>query len=1128
MADAEIDRYKVVLANMLVDISHTEVGTNVMLCSQIIKVFPESLRVLYHDGIITNNEFSFHMISIMKGSILASLKDSPTNKISYIDHLQCIVNSDFMTNKDLQMRYFHDLCNGLTIQETFAPSDIEKMASIVVKLSDIAIGVITEQPVFSKSIIDLLRAYIQNLASNPDSVRSVEARLTFLSLIAALFEVLLAPNGTLSKEAFGYFENIVKLVRRVVKIRNNTEDKTKSLASKQIDNAILCKKLSLASKILSYCRVIEKIDLISDMTFVAATLLAVPVSRIDHDNASNIILASRIHILQKDLHKLVEKNLCHLCQTGHFENALLDPIVAVGTLESNMEWLINFIDRFLETFPDRLQEILLSIHVHKNNLTRNDYYMFEEALTLSQIVKEQMKLLQSLTSITEKSHTFDIEHVENLVSLINFYSTHQCWAPFKETAKVYQNLLIKSNAFLEAAELTEYCCALMPKEMTAEEEEELFTAASYYTEAGLWFRALEVFKKLQYKYENMKTKEAFIKLSEISDRCKELYINLSEKPNIPFHYFLVGFYGKEVNLSFQNKLFIFRGKPLESIIDFTKRITQNFPQYEHINSAKIPNSDEIAQYIKAFQVIKVNPIVEQSEFKEQNMKFKSFSFELCSVKDKTIQNELLRMTYQRFKFEINTPLPSFTPFCELSSMKSVKISPIEMAIEQIKKKSDELLQEAQKFATGEGNINQFQMMLNGTIDAAVNGGTAKLQHTFLDGDFAERTPKMFHLCDVLKNEIDKQKHVVTECLQVHDKVCPADLRMLHEKMVHQHEDKVFHDRTSIAEESLEDHGQLATPQRHALLSEIARRGSKLKKSTKMNRVKSVFFESQARRSTVALEQEKNDTIDSISETPPVRDIIDAKEFEKTYALLCTELNHDFNLHMLPRYSLGRRETMSKPLKMDKRLSNIEKVVSNRANRLNQNDAALRYSSRKELETNVMEAIGVENFEVPDLPPKSKHSKMHQSASKNQKQTSNIEEIQENSLQSVPMSFGNQEISTSDQLTVHTSPVSTCANEDVIPPSREEMPGIEKRSYTIEKSCNIKPPTFKSSDPGHPEDSKVATTDALQLDLRSLATSFSLSSEDSQAKRKISKDDFDTKIKRNLSLNELKKTESDKS
>ena len=1107
MTDIELDRYKVVLANMLVDISNTKVGSNVMLCSQIIKVFPESLRVLHSDGIITNSEFSFHMISLMKGPILASLKDSDKNRTSYIDFIQCLVVSDFMKHKDLQKRYFCDLTNALKIEEDYTPTEVLKLGSILVRLSEITLEVINQQSMFSENITELIEAYIKFIASNSNTLHGTKERLTFLSLMSSLCEIILAPkaNGVLSERELGYFEDTVRLAKRVIRIQNKSDEPKTDLGAKQIDIAFLCKRLELASKILSYCAAIEKMDLVSDMTFVATTLLAEPIPIIDQDNAPNIIIVSRIQSLQEKLHSLVERNLDLLLSTGSLDCELINPIVAMGSLKSNLKWLINFVDKFLGVFPDRLREVLLSLHVHKNNLTRNDYMMLEEAQNLPKMVKKQIKLLRSLTSISEKSHTFAIENVESLVSLIDFYSKHQCWAPFKETVNIYQDLLIKSNAFLEAAELTEYCCELLPEDLASEKEEELFTAASHYTEAGLWSRSLEVFKTLHTKYEKIRTKEGFLKLSIIASRCSELYSNLAEKPVIPFHYFLVGFYGKEVNKSFQNKLFIFRGNPLESIMDFTKRISINFPQYQQINSAKIPKTEEISQYLKAFQVIKVNPISKLSETTQCNSKFKKFSFELCSVKDKTIQNELLRMNYQRFTFEINTPLPSYRPFCELASMKTVTISPIEMAIEQMKKKSCELLQESEKFDFGAGNINQFQMMLNGTIDAAVNGGTAKLQETFLDGNFETTNPEFTELCSILRDEINHQRQVVSRCLLVHDRVCPSDLRMLHEKMVRQHENKEIQE-VAVNEESMTDQGLSITPQRNALLSEIARRGSKLKKSTKMNKVKSVFFESQSKRPFVQVAQENKDAIDKTNEKGSRKSIIDAEEFHKTYSCLCTELNHDFNLHMLPRYSIGRRETLSKPL-----ITDMKKV------KLARRETAQRYSSRKEIGGDTVQLT-----EPPQLPPKKRKSDNALIESKSHNVTSNHQQSPDLELEIDSMQTQASEDADAEKVLCLPDP-SLDTMTDTAP--TWDVPtevSLLTRCHTIERSRDIQLPTarvLKSvKEPG------AATTDTLQLDLKSLATSFSLSPEESQTRRKISKTDFENKIRRNLSLNEMKNGE----
>lgn len=1149
MAEAEVDRYKVVLANLLVEISQVDVGTNVVLCSQIIKVFPESLRVLYEDGIISISEFSFHMVSIMKGSTLTALKDSAATRTSYIDHLKFIVNSDFMKNRDLQVRYFTDLIGGLTIQPSYTEFNVEKLAIIAVKLSEITMDVISRNSRFHKDIVKLIQDYLSKLAASPTMIECVEGRMTFLCLIAALHDVLMVSEDTLAEESLQCFEGLVKLAKRAIQVSKETETAPLKTEEAQMINVVtLCKKISLASKILTHCEEIGNIALISDMVYVSATLLAEPVPNICQSNAPIIVMVTRLQILQEQVRKLVEKNLRHLCGAGHFEASLIDPVVAMGTKKTSMDWLIGFINVFLGQFPDRQQEILLSLHNHKLNLSKNDFMLFQESQDLSKTVKRQMKLLQSATTVSDKNRIFDIEKVENLVGLINFYSKHKCWVPFKEIAKIYRELLTRSTAFVEAAELTEYCCGLMPEDKVTEVEEDLFTAASYYTEAGLWFRSLEVFKTLQSKYENLKTKDSYKNLSKISEKCKELYENLAEKPIIPFHYFLVGFYGREVDKAFQNKLYIFRGNPLESIIDFTKRIKLNFPQFEQINSAKLPTPEEIAKYIKAFQVIKVNPIIEESKTeKESNLKFRKFSFELCSVKDKSVKNELLRMNYQRFTFEINVGLPSFTPFCELSSFKCVDVSPIEMALEQIKKKSEDLLIEARKFSTEEGNINQFQMMLNGTIDAAVNGGTAKLQETFLNGEYEKENPEFVALCSELKSEIEKQKVITTECLEVHDKVCPPDLRMLHEKMVSQHENRIFEDDSFNEDPVLVESSISPTtaPQRKALINEIARRGSKLKKSTKMNRVKSVFFEGQRKQTvSIAIPHTKSEAV-IVTAPKETACNIDSKEFETTYSRLCTELNYDFNLHMLPRYSVGRRETMSmsKPINSDKTIKSSERILHRKISKEN---AGINYSCAKDLIKEQSPSAGASDIipvlppkvksdtlntnadeQPPMLPPKSRKSKKKAMSPQNLGSSSPTTipaslELESPSPTKIPTSLNLENSSfesgksTKDLKT--TSP--TMMNRNI---ASEESVSFT-RSYTIERSTNIQSPPSKTISL---QPSSLTTPDALNLDLKSLATSFSLS-DDSQAKRKISKDDFDAMMKKNPSLNELKSFSVDES
>jgi hypothetical protein len=258
----------------------------------------------------------------------------------------------------------------------------------------------------------------------------------------------------------------------------------------------------------------------------------------------------------------------------------------------------------------------------------------------------------------------------------------------------------------------------------------------------------------------------------------------------------------------------------------------------------------------------------------------------------------------------------------------------------------------------------------------------------------------------------------------------------------------------------------------------------------------VFFESQPRKPNTPLEHEKSYTIDNTSDKTELHGI-DARDFEKTYAILCTELNQDFNLHMLPRYSMGRRETMSKPSNSNNKLSNLRKSLYHKSC---EKDTSPHYSSRKEIDNSVVDDAD----EIPpDLPPKFRHSDKSKQASKIQDST--------------------------EECTIPSSPDNAPFPENYV---KDESSAIEQnsfqtRSYTIEKSCNIQLLSKKVSENHGGEELTEVTTDPIQLDLRTLATSFSLSQKDNEVRRKISKDDFDLKARRNLSLNEMKKTKLDK-
>ena len=1127
MFPTETERYKVILVNLLMDISHIDVKSNVILSSQIIKVFPESLSVLYKDQIISVNEFSFHVISMLKTTILSVLKDNASTRISFIEYLKFIVASDLFKDKDLQIKYFEDFAQSLQLFEYYTLSEVISLADILVHFCECCYNLLAIQPKFFLKVLPLLDSYLLKIRENPGALKSVEGRLTFLSLLSTYFTVVENSPECSKEDAHLKFIETAKVTRDIIKTIKTFEKEAVNSKSNRVTQTIIFKKIVLALKIIHFSKAINNKILCNDITFIGASVLEEPLDRLNISNAPYHLIYIRIQGLQNQLFQCVQENALVLCEQGLFNRELMKPIININIAQPSLEHLFIFVDSFLSRFPNRLEEVLSSIHDNRSSLNGNSQSTTQRkfASDLTILVQKQVELLECCGNDTFKTLALDITTVRNLVCLLKFYSEHQCWMPFKDVVNEYKSILIENSAFLEAAELTVHCCNLVPSEIVTDKESELFTAASYYTEAGLWSKALEVLMTLQAVYITQRTKESYTKLSEISEKFTLLYANLAEKPPIPFHYFLVGLYGNEVPESFQNKLYIFRGNRLENIMEFCKRLIVRFPGYEQINSAKLPTSEEIKKYSKSYQVIKVDPIISknQQHIEEASMKFKKFSYEFCCVKDKNEKNELLRMNYQRFYFSIDSYLPSYIPFCELSTSKCTNISPVEMALEQIQKKSNELKLEASKFCTGEGNIKKFQMVLNGTIDAAVNGGTNRLIETFLDGDYVQQNPDLANCCEMLEAKIQEQKVIVGECLRVHETICPPELRLLHEKMVYQHENKEF-DENEFLKHTSEENSVVLPQHRNALMDEISRRGSKLKKSNRIKKVTSAFFDSQSlntRSQSLELRDEEKDTSFEGHNEIITSGSIDSKEFEATYANLCNGLNQDFNLHNLPRYSVGRRETMSKPISADDKMKIMGKMMQER---LVNSEISDRYSSRKEIRESVAPDV------IPDLPVKEK---------------------------ALPIVINQNDIKethgSDDDVKEHTIPTN-CATATVLPGKNVSLsveiplkctdslqveidtnligstnPGnaFAKRSHTIERSMDIKPSTLTfSSDPDDVPQAHSAdhanSADPLKLDLKSLASSFSLSADDSE-KKKFNRRSFESKEKKNISLNDLKKS-----
>lgn len=111
----------------------------------------------------------------------------------------------------------------------------------------------------------------------------------------------------------------------------------------------------------------------------------------------------------------------------------------------------------------------------------------------------------------------------------------------------------------------------------------------------------------------------------------------------------------------------------------------------------------------------------------------------------------------------------------------IETSPIENAYNAMKEKNKELEEFTIRMRNDQEQLQRFTMVLQGTINAAVNGGTEKYKDAFFNEEFERENPeKLVSLVKLLKEELAKQLSILEEGMTIHKKKCTAEMVGLHD------------------------------------------------------------------------------------------------------------------------------------------------------------------------------------------------------------------------------------------------------------------------------------------------------------------------------------------------------------
>ncbi|KAI9140106.1 dedicator of cytokinesis-domain-containing protein [Paraphysoderma sedebokerense] len=333
-----------------------------------------------------------------------------------------------------------------------------------------------------------------------------------------------------------------------------------------------------------------------------------------------------------------------------------------------------------------------------------------------------------------------------------------------------------------------------------ERKEELYyRILEYFDEGKCWESAIMLCKELAAQYETMIYD--YQKLSEILKRQATLCNSIRTQERYYSEYFRVGYYGKGFPTTVRNKQFIYRGLEWEKIGPFCERIQNKHPDSTLLKSNVPPKDDILNSNGRYLQITKVaaepdknqaifakgdlvaEPIRQYYEFNNIN----TFSFTRPFRKGQKSDNEFLDLWTEKTYYTTEEMFPHCLTRSEVISVRTVEFSPIENAVQAMTQKNQELLQLEKKYGVykqpGEVNCNPLSMSLNGAVDAPVNGGVPMYKKAFIKSDFRKQSEEQGILVQKLEDSIDEQVIIIHRCIEIHNRIAPAQMRPLHETIV---------------------------------------------------------------------------------------------------------------------------------------------------------------------------------------------------------------------------------------------------------------------------------------------------------------------------------------------------------
>ncbi|EGS23072.1 uncharacterized protein CTHT_0015580 [Thermochaetoides thermophila DSM 1495] len=251
-----------------------------------------------------------------------------------------------------------------------------------------------------------------------------------------------------------------------------------------------------------------------------------------------------------------------------------------------------------------------------------------------------------------------------------------------------------------------------------------FDMIKHFEDGEAWSSALAAYKELQTQYET--NVFDFAKLARTERAIASIYEHIVKSDKLVPKYFKVVFKGLGFPPSVRDKEFVFEGSPNERTASFTDRMQEMYP------AARIVTTEHIDDLEGQFLVISMlSPHRDPSHQVYQRARVPQIIRDyLLSANPQTFSVTVRRVTagpvHEHFTdklvYTTAEPFPTILRRSEVVSVREVRLSAGETALERIVRKTAEMSSLEKKIADGEAGEDAAQLLLD-AVAISVNPGS---------------------------------------------------------------------------------------------------------------------------------------------------------------------------------------------------------------------------------------------------------------------------------------------------------------------------------------------------------------------------------------------------------------------